>query len=125
MNRAWISAQTALIASVLLGSASQRGAYAKNLGLVLEVSPDAARFVRSDPGKIRDVLTNLVGNAIKYTDEGSVLVHVNTKWNTGSLVLCLEVEDTGIGIAEQDQARIFERFVQLAAARTRKGTGLG
>jgi signal transduction histidine kinase/CheY-like chemotaxis protein len=104
----------------------QERAHAKNLALVLEVSPDAPRFVRSDPGKIGAVLTNFVANAIKYTDDGSVRVRVNAKSDAGgSAVLCLEVEDTGIGIAEPDQARIFEPFVQLGGAKTRRGTGLG
>ena len=99
---------------------------AQNLALLLEVSPDLAWFVRSYPGKIREALTNVVANAIKYTlDDGPMLLLVKTNWDAGSLVLCLEVEDTGIGIAEQHHARIFERFVQLGAGRTRKGTGLG
>ena len=104
----------------------QERAHAKNLSLVLEILPDTPQFIRSDSGKIGQVLTNLVGNAIKYTDDGGVLVRVNAKPDPrGLTVLCLEVEDTGIGIREDDQARIFEPFVQLGAARTRKGTGLG
>jgi len=103
----------------------QERAHVRNLDLVLEVAPDVPRFVRSDAGKVRQVLTNLIGNAIKYTEEGSVLVRVSTHSGApASAVLCLEVEDTGIGIAEQDKARIFEPFVQIGAS-TRKGTGLG
>jgi CheY-like chemotaxis protein len=73
------------------------------------------------------VLTNLVGNALKYTDEGSVVVRVDAKRGDGSQhrVLIFDVEDTGIGIAPEDQARIFDPFVQAGSTRTRKGTGLG
>ena len=102
-------------------------ALTKNLSLLLDVSSRAPRFVRTDPGKLRQVLTNLVGNALKYTDEGSVVVRVDARpeENPALLILIFDVEDTGIGIAREDQARIFDPFFQGAGARTRKGTGLG
>ena len=102
-------------------------AQAKNLELHLDVSPRVPQFVRSDPVKLRQVLTNLIGNALKYTDEGSVVVRVDARRedNSPHLVLIFEVEDTGIGIAPEDQARIFDPFVQAGGAKTRKGTGLG
>jgi signal transduction histidine kinase/CheY-like chemotaxis protein len=102
-------------------------AQAKNLELLLAVSSRAPQFVHSDPAKLRQVLTNLVGNAVKYTDQGSVIVRLNARPSDKSpdLVLIFDVEDTGIGIAEEDQARIFEPFVQAGGARTRKGSGLG
>jgi CheY-like chemotaxis protein len=71
------------------------------------------------------VLTNLVDNAVKYTDKGSVVVRVNARVREdfSNLLLRFDVEDTGIGIAPEDQVRIFDPFVQ--GARARKGTGLG
>jgi signal transduction histidine kinase/CheY-like chemotaxis protein len=105
----------------------REGAEAKNLELLLDISSRAPQFVRSDPGKLRQVLTNLVGNALKYTDEGSVVVRVDARSrdNSPDVVLIFDVEDTGIGISEEDQALIFDPFVQAGSARTRKGTGLG
>ncbi len=98
----------------------------KNLELVLHVSPECPRFVRSDPGKLGQVLTNLVGNAIKYTDKGSVAMRLGVSRGLDSqdLLLSFDVEDTGIGIAPEDQARIFDPFVQVNETR-KKGTGLG
>ena len=102
-------------------------AQAKNLELVADISSKAPRFVRTDPAKLRQVLTNLVGNALKYTDEGSVVVRLNARLEESSPhpLLVVDVEDTGIGIGPEDQARIFDPFVQAGGARTRKGTGLG
>jgi signal transduction histidine kinase/ligand-binding sensor domain-containing protein/CheY-like chemotaxis protein len=99
----------------------------KNLELFVDISSRAPHFVRSDPGKLRQVLTNLVGNAVKYTDEGSVVIRLDARPgdSTADLLLVFDVEDTGIGIAPEDQARIFDPFVQAGSARTRKGTGLG
>ena len=73
------------------------------------------------------MLTNLLGNALKFTDEGSVVVRLDAKPgdNSAHLMLVFDVEDTGIGIAAEDQARIFDRFVQAGSTGTRKGTGLG
>jgi signal transduction histidine kinase/DNA-binding response OmpR family regulator len=102
-------------------------AQAKNLELSLDISAQAPRFVRSDAGKLRQVLTNLLGNALKYTDEGAVVVRVDAMPgdNSQQIMLTFDVVDTGIGIAPEDQARIFEPFVQAGSTRTRKGTGLG
>jgi signal transduction histidine kinase/DNA-binding response OmpR family regulator len=102
-------------------------AHVKNLELLLDISPAVPQFLRSDPGKLRQVLTNLVGNGVKYTDEGSVVVRLDVKFgeNSPDLVLIFDVEDTGIGIAPEDQDRIFDPFVQAGGSRKRKGTGLG
>src|SRR5947209_1981664 len=79
--------------------------HAKNLALILEILPDRPRFVGSDPDKIGEVVANLVGNAMKYTDHGTVLVRATAKSDApGVPVICFEVEDTGI--ADQDQGRI-------------------
>ena len=105
----------------------QEHAQAKNLKLLVDISPEAPKYVYSDQGKLRQVLTNLVGNAVKYTDDGSVAVRVDAKpgGTPDHRVMIFEVLDTGIGIAIEDQVRIFDPFVQAGAARTRKGTGLG
>ncbi|MGH7870162.1 MAG: ATP-binding protein, partial [Candidatus Dormibacteraceae bacterium] len=104
----------------------RKSALAKNLELFLEVSSQVPQFVRSDSGKLRQVLTNLVGNAVKYTEEGSVVVRVDTQLgDQQDFILILEVEDTGIGIAEENQIRIFDAFIQAGTPRTREGTGLG
>ena len=102
-------------------------ALANNLELLMDVSERAPRFIRSDSGKLRQVLTNMVGNALKYTDQGTVTVRLDARpaGGSASLVLILEVEDTGIGIAPEDQTRIFDPFVQAGGPRTGKGAGLG
>lgn len=102
-------------------------AWGKNLELVINISPQVPRFVCLDPGKLRQVLANLIGNALKYTDEGSVKVTLNAQPKCGlsEVTLLVDVEDTGIGIAPEDQGRIFDPFVQAGSSRTRKGTGLG
>jgi CheY-like chemotaxis protein len=85
------------------------------------------RFVRSDAGKLRQTLVNLIGNAVKYTERGSVTVRLDAKpFDDGrGILLMIEVEDTGVGIALEDQARIFDAFVQAGTAYTQRGTGLG
>jgi signal transduction histidine kinase/CheY-like chemotaxis protein len=102
-------------------------ANAKHLELFLEISPHAPQFVRSDARKLRQVLINLIGNAVKYTEKGSVVVRVNAKRGQSSspFLLLFDVEDTGIGIAPEDQSRIFEPFVRAHSTLTRNGTGLG
>jgi CheY-like chemotaxis protein/anti-sigma regulatory factor (Ser/Thr protein kinase) len=81
-----------------------------------------------DDGRLRQVLVNLVGNAIKFTDRGSVTVRVlSLRENDQPVQLRFEVEDTGIGIKEEDQARLFQPFTQAdsSSSRRRGGTGLG
>lgn len=99
----------------------------KGLPLFLSISPNVPAFVRSDPGKLRQVLVNLIGNAIKYTERGSVTVRVDCKPTdqSRSMLLIVEVEDTGIGIAPEDQTRIFDAFVQVGTTSNGQGTGLG
>ncbi len=99
----------------------------KGLQLFLQTNPDVPRFVRCDAGRLRQVLINLIGNAVKFTERGSVTVRVNAGPvdSSGNILLILEVEDTGIGIAPEDQARIFDVFVQAGQLSAQKGTGLG
>jgi signal transduction histidine kinase/CheY-like chemotaxis protein len=99
----------------------------KLLVLRLVEAPESPRYIRADAGRLRQVLINLLGNAVKYTDKGSVTVRLGARpaEDEDHVRLVLEVEDTGIGIAAEDTDRIFEAFVQLAGARMQKGTGLG
>jgi signal transduction histidine kinase/CheY-like chemotaxis protein len=104
----------------------QEAAERKNLHLSLNLNLETSRFARSDAAKLRQVLTNLVGNAIKYTEEGAIVLRAATK-RTGpeQLLLIFEVEDTGIGISPEDQRRIFDPFVQAGNHGNARGVGLG
>ncbi len=100
----------------------------KRLEYKWQLAPEVPRRLRGDPGRIRQVLTNLVGNAFKFTKEGSVALRVTRLADRGSrIVLHIEVEDTGIGIAEENLAKVFAPFEQADTSTTRKygGTGLG
>jgi CheY-like chemotaxis protein len=99
----------------------------KRLDLLLDASSDFPRFVRSDPTKVRQVLVNLIGNAVTYTEKGSVTVrlHAELMDRPQHLLLTFDVLDTGIGIAPEDQDCIFEPFVQGGSSGVHKGTGLG
>jgi signal transduction histidine kinase/DNA-binding response OmpR family regulator/HPt (histidine-containing phosphotransfer) domain-containing protein len=100
-------------------------AHAKGLELACDVGLDVPAKVRSDPMRLRQILINLVGNAIKFTDAGEVIVHVKVIGNDG--LLRFEVIDTGIGISQEAQTDIFNAFSQADSFTTRKygGTGLG
>jgi CheY-like chemotaxis protein/nitrogen-specific signal transduction histidine kinase len=103
-------------------------AHEKGLDFSLEQSPDLPRHIAVDGGKLRQVLINLIGNAIKYTTSGAVILRamVAEKERTDQVRVRFEVEDTGPGIREKDRERIFSPFVQLAdRAPTEAGTGLG
>ena len=99
----------------------------KNLKLSLQVAAKVPEFVRSDAAKLRQVLTNLVANAVKYTLQGSVAVSLEAKSGEApnAFRVILEVADTGIGTALEDQVRIFDPFVQSGKRGAQKGTGLG
>jgi len=103
------------------------GAAEKGLQFALESAPDLPRFVAVDAGKLRQVLLNLVGNAIKYTDSGGVKLRARlaTRERTEKAQIRFEVEDSGPGISQQDCQRIFFPFVQGSQASAQAGTGLG
>ena len=102
-------------------------AEAKHLKLSLLTSTGIPDHVLADSHKLRQVLINLLGNAIKYTAQGSVTLRVEVlRTDTdGRCLLKLFVEDTGAGIADEDRERIFEAFVQIGKPEAYKGSGLG
>lgn len=114
----------------------------KGLKLIVEQAPDFPNYVKSDEGKLHQILMNLLGNAIKFTEEGSVTLRISavndsnlntedrgieeTNRQSSTANLQFEVEDTGIGLALEDQEKIFEPFTQIANTRAQhEGTGLG
>ena len=102
----------------------QLRAQAKQLSLQFELAPDVPKSIVSDEGKLRQVLINLLGNAVKFTETGSVRLRVWREQETGHL--CFEVKDTGCGIAPEELEQIFQPFIQtLAGAQFSEGTGLG
>ncbi|WP_425510964.1 ATP-binding protein [Xanthomonas chitinilytica] len=106
----------------------QRSAEHKGLRMSLQLDPAVRLSVRGDPVRLRQVLSNLVVNAIKFTERGSIQIQVRRQGETGAQhLLRFEVRDTGIGIDEQQQARLFHSFTQADASTTRLygGTGLG
>jgi len=108
----------------LVGAAAR----ARGLEVALRIVPGTPRHVVGDVTRLRQVLTNLVGNAVKFTHEGHVLLEVAAQTgNDGRAPFRFSVEDTGIGIPADKQRHIFERFTQAEASTTRRygGTGLG
>jgi signal transduction histidine kinase/DNA-binding response OmpR family regulator len=105
-------------------------AHQKDLELVYEVQPDVPEALIGDPGRIRQILINLVGNAIKFTETGEVVVSVAEETQgqtTEATTLHFTVRDTGVGVPLEKQAAIFEAFSQADGSMARKygGTGLG
>lgn len=104
-------------------------ASSKGLRLVFERSPDVPQYVRTDERKLREVLINLIGNAIKFTREGGIVLRVRNDSpdeNTVTANLRFEVEDTGLGIAPEEIQKLFTAFGQTATGqKAQQGTGLG
>lgn len=100
----------------------------KHLDLIIEVAPDTPQSIIADPARLRQILLNLLGNSVKFTDHGSVRTRVSMeRTNDTAGILHISVEDTGIGIPPQKLNSLFEQFMQADASTTRKygGTGLG
>jgi PAS domain S-box-containing protein len=103
-------------------------AYAKGLELASLIESDVPRSLRGDPGRLTQVLTNILGNAIKFTEEGEVVLRVQlAEESSNAAMVRFEVKDTGIGMTEEQCSRIFQSFAQADASTTRRygGTGLG
>jgi signal transduction histidine kinase/DNA-binding response OmpR family regulator len=103
-------------------------AASKELELLCWLQPEVPTWVAGDPGRLRQILTNLVGNALKFTERGEVVVHVAlAEAHEDTVLLRFTVTDTGIGIPPEIQARLFQAFSQADGSTTRRygGTGLG
>ncbi len=112
------------VAEILAPRAAEKG-----VELAVRFVPGTPRHLVGDPVRIRQIVTNLAGNAVKFTDQGHVLVQVEEEKSSagGRPRIRLSVEDTGIGIEPENLARVFEKFEQADASTTRRfgGTGLG
>ena len=103
-------------------------AHQKGLELVCDIAPEVPQVLVGDPGRLRQILANLVGNAIKFTESGHVVIAANVaEQSAGSAVIHIEVSDTGIGIPAGKIDHVFEPFSQADGSTTRRfgGTGLG
>ena len=103
-------------------------AHVKGLELACDIRPDVPTALVGDPGRLRQIVTNLVGNAIKFTEHGEVVLTVEAETQTDrDAMLRFSVSDTGIGVPQEQQEAIFKPFVQADGSTTRKygGTGLG
>ncbi|MDG5496284.1 response regulator [Niveispirillum sp. BGYR6] len=117
-----IPALFAEVVQLMAPKAAEQG-----IELVLDIAPAARTRAISDPMRLRQVVLNLVGNAIKFTNRGGVVVAVRLEGDAGIPLLSVRVTDTGIGIPKEAQARLFDKFVQADSSVTRRfgGTGLG
>ncbi len=104
----------------------------RGLKFIVERFSDAPQYIRADQNKIRQVLINLLGNAVKFTKKGGITLQISThlsqneKATTNDYVLCFEVQDTGVGIAADEVDNVFDVFYQSESGRkSHKGTGLG
>jgi PAS domain S-box-containing protein len=102
-------------------------AFGKGIGLGCQVEPEVPQLISADPGRVRQVLLNLIGNAIKFTDAGGVLVRIARVRTETTDRVRFSVMDTGPGLAEADMERVFEEFEQAdgTSTRTHGGAGLG
>ena len=110
------------VAQGLQARASERG-----LASGLDIGATCPRFVKGDATRIRQILTNLVDNALKFTSEGSVRLHVSARETNSSFMLRFDVSDTGIGLDHEGQERLFEPYIQAGSTTATQygGTGLG
>jgi PAS domain S-box-containing protein len=103
-------------------------AYKKGIEIISHITTGVPSEVQGDLGKLRQVLSNIIGNAVKFTDKGEVLVKVGRlKESKEKVLLQFEIQDTGIGISDETKQKLFQIFMQADASTTRKyeGTGLG
>jgi signal transduction histidine kinase/CheY-like chemotaxis protein/HPt (histidine-containing phosphotransfer) domain-containing protein len=111
-----------------VGDALAYRATEKSLELVCHVNPSVPAWVRGDPARLRQILMNLVGNALRFTEKGEVVLSVQTeKLEDKRATLVFSVSDTGVGVPEEMLQKIFDRFTQVDASSARQygGVGLG
>ena len=111
-----------------LAEAMALQAQEKNLELILDTTGIEHSMVKGDPGRLRQILTNLIGNAIKFTSQGEIVIHMNMQAvSDQQWQLNCSIRDTGIGIPPEKIPKLFESFSQVDSSTTRKygGTGLG
>lgn len=111
-----------------MGSTIAYQSEAKGLELICPANPVINKRINGDPGRIRQILINLIGNAIKFTEHGEIAVYVQIEDKGNRLKQChFEIKDTGIGVSQEQQDNLFGKFTQADSSTTRKygGTGLG
>jgi signal transduction histidine kinase/CheY-like chemotaxis protein len=111
------------VCELMAGKAAEKG-----LEVMLRYPPKAPRYVKGDPGRVRQILLNLTNNAIKFTEAGHVYLHFEAvPDNSGNIIFHFSIEDTGIGIPKDKAQGLFGKFTQADSSTTRKygGTGLG
>jgi signal transduction histidine kinase/CheY-like chemotaxis protein len=109
-----------------IGAMINSRATAKQLDFRLEIAPNITRFIKTDSGKLRQVLINLLGNAIKFTANGSVVLRASTSPSGNKMLLIITVIDSGVGIPAENLAEVFQPFVQVMQSNSEtQGTGLG
>lgn len=109
--------------AALVGARAQE----KQVELIVRFQPGMPQMLLGDGGRLRQVITNLVGNAVKFTNQGYVLINVGGECSGGNASIRIEVTDTGVGVDLENLNKIFDAFQQADATTTRKfgGTGLG
>lgn len=110
------------VSNLFTTTASQKG-----ISLDVRLSPDIPQYINCDPNRIKQILINLIGNAIKFTDKGSVTVEIKKRLERGDEHMQICVKDTGIGIPKDKHELIFAKFIQADVSTSRRfgGTGLG
>lgn len=96
----------------------------QGISLICTIGPSVPAHIEGDPVRLRQILANLVANAVKYTDEGGVEIRLTQRQYNGRSALKMEVRDSGVGIPEHEQQRVFEKYAQVKEG-VRGGTGLG
>jgi PAS domain S-box-containing protein len=114
-----LDAMVADVADMMQMRARQKG-----LQLLLDKAPEVPHYIKGDEARLRQIVINLVGNAVKFTTQGGVTIRLGARKNA-RFHLLIEVEDSGPGIGEADLKRLFKPFVQLGKGGEQKGTGLG